>query len=251
MFNNMRKVAIFFLFSLVFIQSCKKERIEGPAIRFESDIYNFGEAKLGEVISHTFPFFNPGSDALVLESVRPSCPSCTNIDEYDEKVIPGGKGKIRITYKVAGIPRYADHKVYVETNIPDTTVKVTLTITGNIVAEAKIPAGLEVIPYPLIFGDIDAGDTLLRGTVKLRSLLDEEFLITGVIPPREKSEINVEVVEEGKEYIIDIAIHPSFKSDGNRKEITLKTNLEDSPVIIIPYAYTFNPPESFKQMIKR
>jgi hypothetical protein len=139
MFNNMRKVAIFFLFSLVFIQSCKKERIEGPAIRFESDIYNFGEAKLGEVISHTFPFFNPGSDTLVLESVRPSCPSCTNIDEYDEKVVPGGKGKIRITYKVAGIPRYADHKVYVETNIPDTTAKVTLTITGNIIEKEASP----------------------------------------------------------------------------------------------------------------
>lgn len=246
MVRIIRNFGIFFLFALLCIQSCKNERIEGPAIRFESDTCNFGEAKKGEVITHTFSFFNPGSDTLALESVRPSCPSCTHIEKYDKRVVPGGRGEIRVTYKAAGIPRYADHKVYVETNIPDTTAKVTLTIMGKIVAEAEIPAGLEVTPYPLIFGDVDMGDTLLRGTVKIRSLLDKEFLITDVIPPNEKSEINIDVVAEGKEYVIDVAIQPSFKNDDNGKEITLRTNLEDSPIIIIPYAYTFNPPESFK-----
>jgi hypothetical protein len=246
MVRIIRNLGMFFLFALLCIQSCKNERIKGPAIRFESEIYNFGEAKKGEVLYHTFLFLNPGTDILILESIRPSCHSCTHIEEYDKRVIPGGRGKIRVTYEVAGIPRYADHKIYVETNVPDTTAKVTLTIMGKIVAEAEIPAGLEVTPYPLMFGDIDTGDTLLRGTVKIRSLLDKEFLITGVIPPNEKSEINIDVVAEGKEYIIDIAIQPSFKNDDNGKKITLRTNLEDSPIIIIPYVYTFNPPESFR-----
>lgn len=246
MIKSVRNTVIFFLFVILCFQNCKNEKVKGPAIRFERRVYDFKEAKIGEVLSHTFLFSNPGTDTLMLESVRPSCHSCTHIEEYDKRVVPGGRGKIRVTYKVAGIPRYADHRIYVETNVPDTMAKVTLTIMGKILAKAEIPAGLEVTPYPLIFGDIDTGDTLLTGTVKLRSLLDKKFFITDVIPPKEKSKINIDVVEEGKEYIINIAIHPSFKNDDNGKEITLRTNLEESPVIIIPYVYTFSPPEGFK-----
>ncbi len=245
MVKSTRNTVILGFLLVLFVQNCKNERVKGPAIRFESRVYDFKEAKIGEFLSHTFLFSNPGTDTLMLEGVRPSCHSCTHIKEYDERVLPGGRGKILIEYKVAGIPRYVDHEVYVETNVPDTTARVILTIKGEIVAEAKIPVGLEVAPYPLIFGDIDKGDTLLKGTVKIRSHLDKEFLITDVIPPQEKSEINIDVVEQGKEYIVNIAIYPSFKNDDNRKEITLRTNLEDNPIIIIPYAYTFTPPEGY------
>jgi hypothetical protein len=138
MIKSVRDVVIFFLFILLCIQSCKNERIKGPAIRFESDTCNFGEAPRGKILSSTFLFFNPGSDTLVLESVRPSCSSCTNIDEYDKRVAPGGRGKIRITYKVAGIPRYIEHKVYVTTNIPDAK-DIILVISGQLVKSEAMP----------------------------------------------------------------------------------------------------------------
>ena len=138
MFNNMRKVTILFLFTLLFIQSFKNEKIQGPAIRFESDTCNFGEAPRGKILSATFSFFNPGSDTLVLESVRPSCPSCTNIDEYDKRVAPGGRGEVLITYKVDGIPRYIEHKVYITTNIPDAK-DITLVISGHLVKGEATP----------------------------------------------------------------------------------------------------------------
>ena len=131
MVKSVRNAVIFFLVALFCIQNCSNERIEGPAIRFESDTCNIGEVERGEVVSDiTFSFFNPGSDTLVLKSVRSSCASCTIIDEYDERVAPGGSGKISVTYEVRGGPRHVIAKIFVRTNISDDH-KVILIVTGN------------------------------------------------------------------------------------------------------------------------
>jgi len=246
MFKSIRNTVMLFLFALLCIQSCKNERIKGPAIRFESDTCNFGEIKKGEVISHTVSFFNPGSDTLVLESVRSSCSSCTKINEYDERVAPGESGKITITYKADNFPRHVSNMVYVETNISDDH-KITLIVTGNVV---ETPARVQVIPRALMFREIDRSNTLLTGSVRLISYFDRALLITDIIPPNEKTKINISVVEEGKEYVINIAVRPPFKKGYRGEEVTLKTNLKERPVIIIPYVYSFNPPGGFKQIIK-
>lgn len=247
MIKSVRNTVISFLFTLLCIQSCKNERIEVPAIRFESDTCDFGEIKRGEVISHiSFSFFNPGSDTLVLESVRSSCSSCTIIDEYDKRVAPGGSGKMSITYKAGRVLRHVSNKVFVRTNISDDH-KVTLIVTGNIV---ETPAEAQVIPRALMFGEIDRRDTLLIGTVRLRSSFDRPLFITDIIPPNEKTKIKVDTVEEGKDYTINIAVRPPFKQGDHGEEVTLKANLKEKPVIIVPYVYSFNPPRGFKQIIK-
>jgi thiol-disulfide isomerase/thioredoxin len=241
------KVVLFFLLILC-IQSCENERIEGPAIRFESDTCYFGEIKNGEVIYLTASFFNPGSDTLVLESVRSSCSSCTKIDGYDERVAPGGSGKILITYKAKTdrFPLYANIMVYVKTNISDKP-DITLIVTGNVV---ETPAEVQVIPRALMFGEIDRKDTLLTGTVRLRSYFDGPLIISDIIPPNEKTKIKVNMLEENKDYIINVAVHSPFKKGDRGEEMILKTNLKEKPVIIVPYVYSFNPPKGFKQIIK-
>lgn len=246
MFKRISKKIILILFAILCIQNCSDERIQGPAIRFESDTWNFGEIKKGAIISYTFSFFNPGSDTLVLESVRPSCSSCTIIDAYDKKVTPGESGKIRITYKVKGSTQHVDSKVYVDTNVPDAQT-IILTVTGNIV---ETPAKVQVIPRMLMFGEINRRDALVSGTVRLQSSFDGVLSITDVIPPDEKTEVKVDTVEESKEYIINIAVRSPFKKGKHGEEVTLKTNLKENPVIIVPYVYSFNPPKGFTQTIK-
>lgn len=241
------KVILFF-FVVLFIQSCKNERIKGPAILFESDTCYFGEIKNEEVIYLTASFFNPGSDTLVLESVRSSCSSCTKIDEYDARVTPGGSGKIHMTYKAKTdyFPLYVINMVYVKTNISDKP-DITLIVTGRVV---ETPAEIQVIPRALMFGAIDRKDTLLTGTVRLRSHFDEALIISDIIPPNEKTKIKVTMLEEGKDYIIDVAVHSPFKKGEIGEEMTLKTNLKERPVIVVPYVYSFNPPKVFEQIIK-
>jgi tetratricopeptide (TPR) repeat protein len=244
--KSIRDPVIFFLFTLLCIQGCKNEKIEGPAIRFESDTFDFGEIKKKEIVSHTFSFFNPGSDTLVIESVHSSCSSCTRIDEYDKKVAPGGSGNIRVSYKAGNFPRYMSNEVYVKTNI-SADHKITLIVKGIV---AETPARVQVIPRALMFGEIGRRDTLLTGTVRLISSFDPPLLITEIITPNDKARIKVDTLEEGKEYVINIAVRPPFKKGDRGEEVTLKTNLEERPAIIVPYVYSFNPPEGFKQIIK-
>lgn len=167
MVKNIINKDMLLLFLILLTLTCKKTKIEGPAIRFESEVYNFGEVKKGETLSHTFSYFNPGSDTLVLKNVHPSCPSCTNIEEYDKIIAPGGKGKMRVTYKAAGIPRFVDHKIYITTNIPDTE-RIILMLNGNIVGEEKIDT-IVVVPQPLNFGRIEIRDSIRESKVRVKN----------------------------------------------------------------------------------
>ena len=247
MIKSIRNVIIFFLFTFLWIQSCKNERVEGPAIRFESDTCNIGEVERGKSLSGiTFSFFNPGSDTLVLESVRSSCSSCTIIDEYDERVAPGESGKISATYKAKGIPIHISVQIYVRTNISDDH-RVVLTVTGNRVETAP---KVQVIPPALRLGEIDGRNVPLYGKVRLKNAFDKPLLITGIVLPNERTKIKVDTLEEGRDYIINISVRPPFKKGNRGEEVTLKTNLEEKPLIIVPYVYSFNPPKGFKEIIK-
>lgn len=229
---------IFLLFLILLTLTCGK-KIEGPAIRFKNEVYNFGELKQGGTVSHTFSYFNPGSDTLVLENVHPSCPSCTHIEEYDKIIAPGGRGKMRITYKAAGISRFVDHKIYITTNISD-TARIILTLNGNITEEEKIDT-TQVVPDLLNFGRLEATDSIRDCSVRVKSFFEKPLFITDIIPQNKKTEAWVETTSEGKEYIINIRLHSPFKKGENREIITLKTNLEEQPEILVPYVYSFNP----------
>lgn len=232
------KMVTLSLLLILFTSTCKKTKIEGPAIRFESEVYDFGEVEKGGTISHTFLYYNPGSDSLVLINVYPSCPSCTNIDEYDKIITPGSKGKIQITYRASGTPRFINHKIYVITNIPDKE-RITLTLNGYITGKEEINT-IKVVPELLNFGRIEPTDSIRGCRVRVKNFFEKPLFVTDMIPQNKKTEVSVETVLEGKEYIIDIRLHSPFKKGENREIITLKTNLEEKPEILVPYIYSFN-----------
>ncbi len=244
MVENIINKDMLLLFLILLTLTCKKTKIEGPAIRFKNEVYNFGEVRKGEIVSHTFSYYNPGSDTLVLENVNPSCPSCTNVEEYDKIIAPGRRGNIRITYKASGIPRFVDHKIYITTNIP-ARERIILTLNGNIVGEEKIDT-IVVLPQPLDFGRIEPTDSIRESSVRVKNFFEKELFITDIIPPNKKTEISVETAREGEEYIINIRLHSPYKKGENREIITLETNLEEKPEILVPYIYSFNPEELLK-----
>jgi hypothetical protein len=239
------KISMALLFFAIFLMfNCKEVKVKGPSIRFESKVYEFGEAKRGDTISHTFSFFNTGSDTLILENVHPSCPSCTNIDEYDKIIAPGGKGKISVTYKVGVSSRYVEHKIYIKTNIPDGD-RIILTLNGNILGEKRFDT-IVVIPETLNFGRMEPTDSIRVSKVRVKNYFENPLYITGFIPPNEKTEVSVETVQRGKQYIINIRLHSPFKEGENRETITLETNLKEKPEILVPYIYSFHPEEWLK-----
>lgn len=241
-------LSLFFLTLLAL--TCRKEKIEGPAIRFDNEVtgfgdvkavYNFGEINNGETLSHTFSYFNPGSDTLVLRNVHSTCPSCTIIENYDKIIAPGGKGKIRVTYKAKGASRPVHQKTYITTNIPEGN-RIALMLKGTLIGEKRTDT-IKVVPYPLNFGRIEPTDSFRESKVRVKNYFTKALSVTDIIASNNRTEVSVETALEGKEYIIVVRLHPPFKKGENRETITLKTNIEEQPEITVTYVYSFNPDE--------
>src|SRR5204862_5919739 len=76
--------------------------VQGPSpkIVFDTPIFDFGRARAGDPVKHTFVFTNTGDAALEITAVRPGC-GCTTAGEWTKKVEPGKTGSIPIAVNVA------------------------------------------------------------------------------------------------------------------------------------------------------
>ncbi len=249
MINYIMNKGIFLLFLILITLTCG-EKIEGPAIRFDNEVsdlgdvkavYNFGEIKNGGTVSHSFSYFNPGSDTLVIKNVLSTCPSCTIVEEYDQIIAPGKKGKIRVTYKAKGVTRPVHQKIYITTNIPDGN-RIAIMLKGNLIGKEKTDT-IKVVPHPLNFGRLEPTDSIRDCSVRVKNFFEKPLFIADIIPPHQKTEVWVETAVEGREYIIHIRLHFPFKKGKNIETITLKTNFEEQSEILVPYVYSFNPEE--------
>lgn len=93
------------------------------SIKFDKEVYDFGQCNEGDVIKKTVEFTNTGKLPLVINQAYGSC-GCT-IPTYDkEPVQPGKKGKIEIEFNSANKPGANTKSVMVEanTNPPITTI---------------------------------------------------------------------------------------------------------------------------------
>ena len=140
---NMRFINIFiFLFSLFSCESIAKKQDEQlnedlgqesrvPVIKFEKDIFNFGEIEEGESITVDFKMTNIGSAPLLIRSAKGSC-GCTVPDNWPkEEIDVGEEAVITVTFNSKGRTGKQQKNVTLVTNcIP--SVKV-LTIKGTVI----------------------------------------------------------------------------------------------------------------------
>ncbi|HXA00616.1 MAG TPA: DUF1573 domain-containing protein [Cytophagaceae bacterium] len=71
------------------------------AIGFDSNEFNFGVIKDGEIVQHTFKFTNTGKAPLIVNNAKASC-GCTVPQWTKEAIAPGGTGKIDVTFNSSG-----------------------------------------------------------------------------------------------------------------------------------------------------
>ena len=108
------------------------EKNEGQAkIEFEKKIHDFGRISEGEIVSYTFLYENTGTSNLIITDVKTSC-GCTTPGWDNEPVMPGGKGKIEISFDSSGRTgnQYKEITVFTNSPIKDSE---TLTITAEII----------------------------------------------------------------------------------------------------------------------
>lgn len=102
------------------------------SIKFDKEVYDFGECNEGDKVHKTIEFTNTGKLPLVINQAYGSC-GCT-IPTFDkEPVQPGQKGKLEIEFNSANKPGANTKSVMVEanTNPPVSTVSFSIKVKAN------------------------------------------------------------------------------------------------------------------------
>ena len=77
---------------------------KGAEMTFNEKTHDFGTIKEANgPVTHTFEFTNTGGEPLVIINVNASC-GCTRPEYPKEPIMPGKKGKVKVTFNPAGRP---------------------------------------------------------------------------------------------------------------------------------------------------
>jgi len=118
-----------------FSKLSEKELAKAPKIEFKELVYDFGEAKQGDVIKHDFEFKNTGERDLEIRHVKGSW-GCTAVSKTNGAIKKGETGVISVSFNSRG-KRNKQHKtITVNTNDPKNQTLI-LKMTGNVVVPAK------------------------------------------------------------------------------------------------------------------
>ncbi len=102
----------------------------GAEMTFSSKVHDFGTIKEANgPVSYTFEFTNTGNEPLVIVNVNASC-GCTRPEYPKEPIMPGKKGKIKVTFNPAGRPGEFSKEIKIRINGNKRPV---LRITGTVV----------------------------------------------------------------------------------------------------------------------
>ncbi len=98
---------------------------------FDETEFNFGEAKEGDLVKHTFTFTNTGEIPLVIESASASC-GCTVPSYPKEPIAPGAKSKIDVEFDTKGKAGVQNKTVTITANTNPSifTLKLSGTVKG-------------------------------------------------------------------------------------------------------------------------
>lgn len=87
----------------------------GPVIKFEKEIYDFGKVKAGDKVSYSYSFVNTGKSPLIITDAVASC-GCT-IPKWPKKPInPGEKNAIEVIFDSTGKSGLIDKQITVTAN---------------------------------------------------------------------------------------------------------------------------------------
>ncbi len=99
-------------------ETVKKESASNApvsTIQFEEDVFDFGEIKQGDVVSHVFKFKNTGKIPLSIQDATAPC-GCTVPSWPKEPIAPGQSGEIKVEFNSQGKEGVQSKKVTITAN---------------------------------------------------------------------------------------------------------------------------------------
>ena len=142
---------------------------ETPRLEVDKDSHDFGNVEAGSTTRHTFVVTNHGPGVLKLTPGATTCSACT-IAELDKSEVPSGESaEVTVEYRASGAKPEFRQTATVLTNDPRHS-RIELTISG------KATSKLEVLPKPIDFGNVPAGESA-QTEAQLRCFLPGELRI--------------------------------------------------------------------------
>lgn len=87
----------------------------GPVLKFDKEIYDFGKIKAGDKVSYSYTFVNTGKAPLIITSAVASC-GCTIPSKPNKPINPGQKEAINVIFNSAGKSGLIDKQITVTAN---------------------------------------------------------------------------------------------------------------------------------------
>ncbi|WP_199136682.1 DUF1573 domain-containing protein [Pedobacter sp. ASV12] len=86
-----------------------------PKVKFEKEIFDFGQITQGEKVHYEFKFKNEGKTPLIITNASATC-GCTQPEYPSEPVKPGEEGTIKVTFNSEGKMGMQDKVVTIISN---------------------------------------------------------------------------------------------------------------------------------------
>lgn len=128
---------VFVLFTVVGVTAQENgEKAEGPQIKFEEEVIDYGTVEKGGDGVRNFKFTNTGTKPLIINNARGSC-GCTVPTWPRQPIKPGEEDVIKVKYDTKRLGPI-NKSVTLTTNDPDNPTKV-LRIKGKVIAPKTSP----------------------------------------------------------------------------------------------------------------
>jgi hypothetical protein len=210
--------------------ACAGKPVDGPAIKFEQEIHQFGEVNEGEKVAYSFKFKNIGNENVKIIDVRPTC-GCTAAGEYDKEIPPGASGTIPVELKTNGYEGEITKIIKVTTNVPEKE-EIVLTLRGS------VHTPVIVKPKVLWLGQVNSTISPLKGFFTVQNNSDTPLKIQKIVTPADQVTTKITPIKKNQEYQIDITINPPFGEGRVTKAVTIETNNPLKKTITVHYSYT-------------
>lgn len=178
---------------------------DGPLIRFAERRVEFGDVSETTPVSHSFPFWNDGTEPLLVTKVESQC-GCTAAVPTDSLLFPGDESAVAVTFDGRDLSGPTTKVVVIYTNDP-AEPRVDLVLTANVIPMIRFTE------QRLDFEMVSLGQTPVRST-----------LITA------DADLGFEIERfDGGEDRVDWNVIPASSSDGDAYRIEAKIK-PDAPL---------------------
>jgi hypothetical protein len=193
----------------------------GPRMVLPSDTLEFGKVRAGKVISHSFPFRNPGTETLVIEDIRTGC-TCTVAGKYDARLDPGGKGTIELEVDTTTLKGRINRTVRVLNNTEGGV--------GLLHIRGEVWQPFKVTPSAAVFRQ-GKKRKAKEQTLRLENLTGKPVKLSTPTCDSPSFAPRLRTLREGQLYELVVATVPPFEGGSLRALVTIPTSDPETPVL--------------------